>query len=205
MFKNKLNRFFSKNASINHFIWFVFLFLFNVSLSHAGDKHISPKNVLSVVTADWNEDGSFDRAVLALSESDPDETELFIYLSNTLENSLRLAVYRKNIAWAGGLWGTLPSLETNKKGSLIVTSTNDSIGRNRWTQKLTIIYKNNMFVVAGYTYVAYDTLDPKYRLNCDVNLLTGRGEKNGKSFKSSSKVANIADWSDAFIPKECQQ
>lgn len=154
-----------------------------ISPAHAGDRHVSPENVLSAVTAEWNNDGYFDRSVLVLSESDPSETELFIYLSDPSEKRLKLAVHKKNIAWVGSLWGTLPSLETNKKGSLVITSANDSIGRNRWIHKLTVAYRNNVFVVAGYTYVAYDTLDPKYKLDCDVNLLTGRGKKTESHLK----------------------
>ena len=152
----------------------------------------SYKNILSVVTTDWNGDGSFDRAVLAFSKDDPSETELFIYLSDLSRNGMKLAVHKKNIAWLGALWGTLPSLEMNKSGSLIVTSLNDSIGRNRWTQKLTIAYRNNIFVVAGYTYVSYDTLDPKNNLSCDVNLLAGNGKRNAKSFKLSAKIIDVS-------------
>jgi hypothetical protein len=171
--------------------------------AYAKDKCISPKNILSVVTTDWNDDGSFDKAVLA--ESDEDETELFIYLSDSSTDEMKLLVHKQNIAWRGGLWGTQPSLEVNERGSLMVISGNQAIGRNRWTQTLTITYRKNTFMVAGYTYTANDTLDLNYNLDCDVNLLNGKGIKNGKPFKSSARAVAVIDWSDASIPKECQE
>jgi hypothetical protein len=172
--------------------------------AHALDKCINPSNVLSVVTSEWNNDASFDRAILASSGSESDETELFIYLSDSLKESMKLSVHKKNIAWRGGLWGTQPSLETNKRGSLIVISGNEAIGRDRWTQKLTIAYRNNVFLVVGYTYVAHDTLNPNYELNCDVNLFNGKGIKNGKRFRSSARAVAVIDWSKSSIPRECQ-
>jgi hypothetical protein len=180
----------------------VVLILSNLPV-YAQDKCISPKNILSVVTADWNDDGHFDRAVLTVSDK-PYETELFIYLSDSSVDNMKLVVHKKDIAWRGALWGTQPSLETNKKGSLIVTSANEAVGRDRWTQKLTLTYRNKVFVVAGYTYRAYDTLNPNSGLDCDVNLLTGKGIKNKKPFRSSAKAVAIVDWSDASNPKECQ-
>lgn len=173
--------------------------------AYAEDKCINPKNILSVVTTDWNDDGNFDRAVLAMPDSESDETELFIYLSDSSTNEMKLVVHKQNIAWRGGFWGTQPSLETNERGSLIVISGNQAIGRNRWTQKLTMAYRKNAFMVAGYTYTADDTLDLNYKLDCDVNLLNGKGVKNGKPFKSSARAVAVSDWSDASILKECQE
>lgn len=165
---------------------------------------ISYQNVLDVVTSDWNGDGSFDRAVLVSSKNDLTEVALYIYLSDSSKDSLKLAVHKKGIAWAGGFWGTLPSLDTNKRGSLVITSANESIGRSRWSQDLTLAYRNNGFVVAGYTYTARDTLDLDYSLICDVNLLTGQVKRNEKSFKTLEKEINVLDWLDSHIPKECR-
>jgi len=41
---------------------------------------IHPEQVLSVVTADWNDDGGFDRAVLVESVKEAGSTELLIFL-----------------------------------------------------------------------------------------------------------------------------
>ena len=173
---------------------------------HAADMTIRPERVISVVTSDWNGDGSFDRALLLVSEKETDEVDLLIYLSaSDKPNELRLAVNKANIAWRGAMWGTQPSLEVNERKSLIITSANDAIGRGRWTRKLTLVYLGKSFVVAGYTYNSYDTLDVASHSACDVNLLTGNGIKNKKPFKTTLKAVAVAEWSTAAIPPECRQ
>ena len=76
--------------------------------------------------------------------------------------------------------GRATSIEALPNGSILITSHNDSIGRDRWEQKLTIAYRNFDFVVAGYTYSSYDTLDLDNTINCDFNVLTGKGKLDDK-------------------------
>lgn len=174
-------------------------------VSQAADLTIRPDRVISVVTSDWNGDGSFDRALLLVSEKEADEVDLLIYLSaSDKPYDMRLAVTKANIAWRGAMWGTQPSLEVNDRKSLIITSANDAIGRGRWTRKLTLVYLGKSFVVAGYTYNSHDTLDLTSS-TCDVNLLTGNGIKNKKPFKTTYKAVAVAEWSAAAIPPECRQ
>jgi hypothetical protein len=156
-----------------------------------------------VVTADWNGDGRFDRALLVASETEADQVDLLLYISDS-STSMRLAVSRKNIAWRGAMWGTQPSLELSGRSSLVITSANESIGRNRWIRKLTVAYRDKAFVVAGYTYSEYDTLDVGAHSSCDINFLTGNGIKNKRPFKTAPKAVILADWSDASIPRECR-
>lgn len=170
---------------------------------HAGDYTIRPERVLSVVTADWNGDGSFDRAILIASEAEPDQADLLVYLSDA-SDTMRLAVNKKNIAWRGAMWGTQPALEITGRGALIITSANEAVGRNRWTRKLTVVYRNKAFVVAGYTYSDHDTLSPGSSTNCDMNYLAGKGVRNTKSFRTSVKAVALKDWSEASIPQECR-
>lgn len=170
---------------------------------HADNDTIRPQRVLSVVTADWNKDGSFDRAVLIESETEPDQADLLVYLSDA-SNPMQLAIDKKNIAWYGTLWGTQPTLAVTERGSLVITAANEATGRNRWTQKLTVAYRDNSFVVVGYTDTERDTLEPGSSLSCDVNLLSGGGVKNGKPFKTLAKAVALTDWSEASIPPECR-
>jgi hypothetical protein len=170
---------------------------------HASEVTVRPERVLSVVTADWNGDGSFDRAILLASEAEPDQADLLVYLSEA-SDIMRLAVSKKNIAWRGAMWGTQPTLEVIGRGSLIITSANEAVGRNRWTQKLTVVYRNKAFVVAGYTYADHDTLAPGSSTNCDINYLTGKGFRNKKPFRASAKAVALVEWSEAYIPQECR-
>jgi len=164
------------------------------------DKMVSVKKVIAVLTADLNKDGGMDRIVLTHPSSEEDAT-LYIYLSH--HNKMKLAIEKKNIAWVGGLWGTLPSLNINKADSLIIHSENSAIGRNRWEKKLTVSYRKKKLIVSGYTYSSYDTLKPDSDFECDVNLITGRGYKNKKAFKITPQKIPLKNWNEHKIPKQC--
>ena len=170
----------------------------------AEDHRIDPGNVLGVVIGDWNKDGGMDRAVLVAPEDIDHDVGLYIYLDDS-DNSSSLKIFKPNLVWSGTMWGTTPSLTVTSAGSLQVISQNQAIGRNRWSQRLTIAYRNDNFVVAGYTYESYDTLDPDAELVCDVNLLTGKGIKNKKIFSNPRQTIKLANWTEESVPKQCQE
>ncbi|MBN8564147.1 MULTISPECIES: hypothetical protein [unclassified Leptolyngbya] len=163
---------------------------------------IPQDKVISAVKADWNGDSITDRAILTVSEADATETDLLIYLSDPSQKS-RLALSKRNVAWRGAMYGTQPSLSVNPQGSLVINSANDAIGRDRWSKKITAMYENGEFVVAGYTYSYHDTLDLAVGGTCDVNLLTGRGVKNNQEFRTTLKPMNLENWTEDSEPKEC--
>jgi hypothetical protein len=155
-------------------------------------------NVLSKVTGDWNQDKKLDAAVLMKHDG---LVELYIFLGSS-QSQLQQALYKKEIAWMGTMEGATPYLES-RKGSLLILSENDSIGRHRWSQVLTVAYRNKIFVMGGYTYESRDTLNPSSIFYCDVNLFTGNGFKNKVAFKTDAQKIALKDWSDERIPKEC--
>jgi hypothetical protein len=57
--------------------------------------------------------------------------------------------------WTACLARTLRS-RLCRAGQLPCTLRIQAIGRSRWEQTLTIAYRNDQFVVAGYTYSYYD-------------------------------------------------
>jgi hypothetical protein len=176
-----------------------------MSLSTYADTSpsVKPSDVLSVVTLDMNNDGSMDRAVL-VNNADETSVDLLIYLGEDGAHQMKLALNKPEIAWTGAMWGQLPSLEKTNKDSLLIKSENSAIGRDRWSQKLTVAYRNNEFILAGYTYESYDTLDPKAGKSCDVNLLTGKGEKNGKLISVAKKAPLVKDWQNEGGIPECE-
>jgi hypothetical protein len=101
------------------------------------------------------------------------------------------------------MYGQDPSIEALPGGSIAVHSQNSAIGRNRWEQTLTIAYRNDQFVVAGYTYSDYDTIDNDDNGQCDYNVLTGRVSRDGKASKVDGKTIAITDWDDAVGRKAC--
>ncbi|WP_428648828.1 hypothetical protein [Roseibium sp.] len=138
------------------------------------------------------------RATLVETEDGAD-----LYIFTDAGEGWKQAVYAPNIVWRGGMYGQEPWMEANEHGSLKIYSENSAIGRDRWEQALTIAYRRGAFLVAGYTYSYYDTLDPDAGGQCDVNLLTGRGEHNGKSFKTKLGAMPAGDWTMDTRPAEC--
>ena len=138
------------------------------------------------------------RAVLAETDEGGD-----LYIYTDAGEGWKLAVEADNIVWRGGMYGQEPWLEATEHGSLKLYSENSAIGRNRWEQILTIAYRGGAFVVAGFTYSYYDTLDPDAGGICDVNLLTGKGEHKGKPFKTSFNALPVQEWTMDTRPPEC--
>ncbi|WP_298820306.1 hypothetical protein [uncultured Roseibium sp.] len=169
--------------------------------SHAGAETgtIAPSAVSGMETAPVDGDIYRYKAVLAESEEGAD-----LYIFTDAGDGWTQDVYAKDIVWRGGI-GQEPWIETTEKGALKVYSENSSIGRNRWEQILTIAYRNGRFLVAGYTYTYYDTLDPESNGICDVNLLTGKGELNDKTFRTSLKALPVEEWTMDTRPPECNE
>jgi hypothetical protein len=172
--------------------------------AHAHAQAPSYEKVLSAVTLDFSSSGRQDRAVLV--QNDDAAADLYLYLSKDDANgqiALSLAEIKKDIVFSGGAWGQLPSLETNGKGSLLIKSENEAIGRDRWSQTLTIVYRNKQFLIGGVSFTARDTLDLNAGGSCDLNLLTGKGVRNGKPVGKLAPI-RLADWSGDKLPKECR-
>jgi len=163
-----------------------------------GQPMVAAQDVLAAITADWNEDGRFDRAVLVAEEG---EADLYVFLSE--EGRLRLAAHKPGFAWAGAMWGTLPTLALNPAGSLQVVSGNQAIGRSRWQETVTIAYRGGRLVVAGFTFKAYDTLEPGLTRDCDANFLNGRGLLDGAPFAVPTPAQPLTEWSTEDVPPEC--
>jgi len=177
----------------------------------AQDKPIDapvPKieNVISSLTFDFNNDGMPDRAVMVETDIGAD---LYIYQGMDAPlgamPEMKLIFYKKDAVYSGGVFGQLPSLDVNERGSLKIKSENVSIGRNRWTEVLTIGYRTNQFMVLGVTYTAYDTLNTNSFSDCDLNLVSGKSVRKGKSFAAGLQPVSLADWSDDKLPRECLQ
>ncbi len=163
------------------------------------------ERVLSAVTLSFTDGGATDRAVLVDNRDAGADLHLYLSLEDAKPDApVRPALVKKNAAWSGAMWGTRPSLEVSGKGSLLIKSGNEAIGRGRWTQTLTVVYRNKDFVVAGITRDERDTLDLKAGGSCDLNLLTGKGKRNSKPVETKFPAIKLADWSDEKLPEECR-
>jgi hypothetical protein len=105
------------------------------------------------------------------------------------------------VAWTGGMAGQQPELSVSPAGSVVLTSKNEGIGRDRWRLALTIAHRDGELRVAGITYDWTDTLDVQAGWGrCDLNLLSGRGEVETVAGRREVEVPFAApllwDWRD---------
>ena len=99
--------------------------------------------------------------------------------------------------------GTYPDLVVTAQGSLQALSRNESVGRHRWRETVTIAWRGGRFVVAGFTHQSRDTLEPGLSRHCDANLLTGRGVLDGEPFETRRGGIPVEAWEARLVPAEC--
>jgi len=178
--------------------------LLGLSPTSATAQTASFDRITAAATGDWNQDGVADLALLVSPENGDGDIAIHIFLYSGEANRLVAQTVAPDKVWGDfQMAGRQPSISATANGSIIVTSHNDSIGRDRWEQKLTLAYRNFDFVVAGYTYNSYDTLDPDNVTNCDFNVLTGKAERNGKALRVAPQMLSLDDWSDDVGQKVC--
>jgi hypothetical protein len=178
-----------------------------VAAGFAAADEIDPAKIIGGATGDWNRDGDADLALLVAPPAQGDDIGIYLYLRDKDHALLKLAVQAPGKVWGNasldGMFGQDPSVEALPSGSIAVHSQNSGMGRDRWEQTLTIAYRNEQFVVAGYTFSHYDTLNTDDAGACDYNVLTGSVTRDGKAIKVTGKTISITDWDDDAGQKAC--
>ena len=184
--------------------------LLSAATAACAEDTIASDRIIDAAIGDWNKDGKPDLALLVASApDDPADNPIgvYIYLRDGEHALLKLAASAPNKIWGSvgpeGMVGQEPTITALPNGSIAVESQNDSVGRDRWHQTLTLAYRNNGFIVAGYTYDYRDTLKPDSGYSCDYNVLTGKATKDGKDLKAEARTINIQDWQDDLGQKVC--
>ncbi len=169
----------------------------SATLAQAAEA-IDPDRIIFAATGDWDKDGTSDLAMLvAPVEGSDDDNAVYIYLNDGRTDRLKLKTVVLNKVWGDLIMAArAPSITALDNGSILITTHNESVGRDRWEQKLTVAYRNFDFVVAGYTYTSYDTLDLDNTTDCDFNVLTGKGKSNDKPVAEKGEIVLLTDWSD---------
>jgi hypothetical protein len=185
-------------AKLSAIILSTFLLTFGAS---ADEPKVSVASVLSAVSG--YQDSNYYKAVLVSGEEDAD-----LYLFSRDGWDFTLEAYAPGIA-VTGIGGTDASLSTAENGALRLQSENIAIGRHRWQQRLTIVHRDGRFVVGGYTYSFYDTLAVDANGDvltgeCDVNLLTGKGFKDGQPIRTNFRSVPVKKWRADMGPPECE-
>lgn len=170
------------------------MFLSTVA-AHA--ETIETSSILSAASGDINQDGRTD-LVMLVANKDNDIINIHFFLRDGEHDLLRPDTVARDKIWGNvsldGSFGSDPTVEIMPNGSVAINSMNEGIGRSRWREKLTIAYRNSDFIVAGFTYDYYDTLDLDANGNCDFNVMTGKGKKNGTAFSAEPRFIPVDDW-----------
>jgi hypothetical protein len=75
-------------------------------------------------------------------------------------------------------------------------------GRDQYTRTLTISYRGNQYVVSGFKLVFQDTLS-NYHDECDYDLLTAKGTRNGKAVHIDTYSLPLDELEDSAHLYEC--
>lgn len=146
---------------------------------------------------DFDGDGVEDRAYISESAARDD-------LDLTIEASTAGRFDYPGLIWGRFEWGGQePDLTLTGSGSLVLHTMNESMGRSRWSQRVTIAYRDGAFRRAGVTYEWRDTLNLAVGGNCDVNLLTGRGVRNDVPFTTGMPAQPVSEGIEE-LPAECR-
>ncbi len=162
----------------------------------AGAADFPAERIAAMASGDWNKDGVADLVLVATPGDDSGKDNgLYVYLAKPEEDRLTLALTLPNTVWGNlTLYGQEPELAALANGSFTLTTKNESVGRHRWRQSLTIAYRNFDFIVAGYTFSSHDTLDPDGTSTCDLNVLTGKGKANDQPVTGKAQFVLLKDW-----------
>ena len=162
-----------------------------------------------MASGDWNKDGTQDLALVAKPGDDSgDDNGIYVYVAKPEDSRLTLALSLPNSIWGNlTMYGQEPELAALANGSFTLTTKNESVGRNRWRQSLTIAYRNFDFIVAGYTYSSYDTIaedgGENSTTDCDLNVLTGKGKSGGRPVAGKAQFVLLKDWRDEIGRSIC--
>lgn len=166
---------------------------------------------VSAATGDWNKDEMQDLVLMTRGEEGTMDVSFFLLDKDY--QYLKLVDVARGKVWGtaspDGFVGQAPSISALPNGSIQIYSHNDAAGRSRWEQTLTIAYRNSDFVVAGFTYKYYDTLDENGSGECDLNVLTGKGKANlangarKVAISVGPKFIPLKDWPEDGGIKDC--
>lgn len=206
---------------------FLCLLMFFLTLGPTASFAASRQDVLFDVTFDMDRAGTWDRAVLVavgpgrtdFSEltkdayllSDGERADLFIYLNygdGPLDLTTPPTLRKENLINRDDLSWVMP-LAVNLKGSLNVVSSNGFGNTFNTTEALTIVYRNEKFMVAGWAQDFYNSREEQSS-HCSVNYLAGKAVKRvneGKNIalKGQFKPVAVADWSAQSRPDVCNE
>lgn len=151
------------------------------------------------IQTDFNSDKVEDAVKIMAPSAKSDYHVLEITLSQ--KNKFQ-KIENKNLVYAFSKPGA--SLELLENGSFKVIIDHSGAGRSASLREYTISYRDEKFLLSGITVSEYDRIDPELGGSCDINLMTGEGERNSKAIKIKGKKLELKHVSFDWLPSECK-
>ncbi len=161
---------------------------------------IETRKIITAVTGDFNGDGAVDLAMVV--ETEPGHPmDVHFFLRDKEHNYLKpVEIVHEQIQ---GEWNgyeragyensdTEPELTMLPNGSIKFYLPAMEIGSERTDMTLTIAWRNDAFIVAGFAYDHYDYLKENAESACAYNVLTGKGTSSEKQPDGSTKHRNVS-------------
>ncbi|RWN28448.1 MAG: hypothetical protein EOR95_23610 [Mesorhizobium sp.] len=181
---------------------------------------IETQKIITALTGDWNGDGAVD-LVMIVETKPGDPMDMYFFLRDREANFLKPAgIVREQIygEWNGydrpgyGASDTEPELSTLPNGSINLYLPAMPVGSKRTNTTLTLAYRNDAFIVAGFAYDYHDYLEDNVASDCDYNVLTGKGKSSKmqpdgatkqKTVAVEGKVIAFSEWSPGIGFSAC--
>ena len=168
---------------------------------------IESQKIITALTGDFNGDGGTDLAMIVETEpSDP--MDMHFFLRDKEHNFLKPAgIVREQMygEWNGydrpgyEASDTEPELTALPNGSINLYLPAMPVGSKRTNTTLTLAYRNDAFIVAGFAYDYHDYLKDNVASDCDYNVLTGKG-KSSKMQPDGTTVHSIVAVEGKVVP-----
>jgi hypothetical protein len=161
---------------------------------------LTADQIVDAAVGDWNRDGLSDFAILAATDESEVMLGVYIYVRDPDGGLLRSVLALPNKVWGrtreSGISGQEPSVRALANGSIAITEQNQAIGRERWQAIRTLAFRQGKFVVAGFTFDYFDSMQEFEPLQCELNFLSGKGTVNGVAVDFEKSSLTLAEWKD---------
>ena len=181
---------------------------------------IETQKIITALTGDFNGDGAADLAMIVETEPE-DFMDMHFFLRDKKHNFLKPAgIVHEQIY---GEWNdydqphyeganTRPELTALPNGSIKLSIPGIPMNGARTDQTLTIAWRNDAFIVAGFAYDYHDYMKDNVASDCDYNLLTGKGKSSKmqpdgtrlhRTVAVEGKVVPFATWDSGASVTDC--
>ncbi|MBP1844414.1 hypothetical protein J2046_002673 [Rhizobium petrolearium] len=167
------------------------------------EELIDPGRIAAVATGDFDRDGDADLAMIVRPprEHGADRNGIYIYLADPYEGRMTLKAAATNKVPGSFIYaGESVAIAALQNGSILVTAKNDTPGQRHYEIRLTLAYRNSDFLVAGYGF----SENVPDQIECDLNLLTGKGKVNGKPIIGAPGAVPVAQWENEIGQDICK-